>query len=357
MQIVENVLPVEYYSELSGVMVDSAVILDNIKDSLNNLYNHLKKYKIDICLNNVIFKWLVTLFFENTDESIYIPIMDSLLLFGDITLYKASILILYFAEKSITKCKNLCDASIFFDQNLRTFTHKKFNEYLLSKELFNLNIEDINKLRATKFPKIKENIRQINEFENKKKKKESDTKCNIDWPYCIKLLGSTKIIDVMKYKCYEKPLIENDYFDVNHNVYKLAEDGKEEQINSSKNLENEKDETKKKTIIYGNLLIERPYHKCDKSFSSRKEILGENSGKKSSLMGSFFESFKKNNIENKENITNSEEELMNIMSCKNEIDHSTFIENIMEDKDPYEEDIVSIRRGSWFRSLPGQKDE
>ena len=152
-------------------MVDSAVILDNINSSLNNLYKHLKKYKIDICLNNVIFKWLVTLFFENTDESIYTPVMDSLLLFGDITLYKASILILYFEEKNIMKCKNLCDASVFFDQDLRSFKHKKFSSFLLSKELFNLNIDDINKLRAKKFPKIKENIKQINEFENKKSKK------------------------------------------------------------------------------------------------------------------------------------------------------------------------------------------
>ena len=342
-------------------MVDSAVILDNIKDSLNNLYNHLKKYKIDICLNNVIFKWLVTLFFENTDESIYTPVMDSLLLFGDITLYKASILILYFEEKNIMKCKNLCDASVFFDQDLRSFKHKKFSSFLLSKELFNLNIDDINKLRAKKFPKIKENIKQINEFENKKKQKESDTTCNMDWPYCIKLLGSTTIIDVMKYKLYENPLIENDYFDVNHNVYKLAEDGKEEQMNSLKNLENEKDEKKKKTIIYGNLLIERPFHKCNKNFSSRKEILGDNAGKRSSLMGSFFESFKKTKEEREKSMSNSEEELMNIMSCKNEIDHSTFIENIMDVDDKEfndnEEDLETLRKGSWFRTMPPPKED
>ena len=102
-------------------MVDSAVILDNIKASLTNLYVHLKKHKIDICLNNVIFKWLVTLFFENTDESIYTPVMDSLLLYGDMTLYKASILILFFEAKNILKCDNLSDASIYFEQNLRLF--------------------------------------------------------------------------------------------------------------------------------------------------------------------------------------------------------------------------------------------
>ena len=307
-------------------MVDSAVILDNIKVSLNNLYHHLKKYKIDICLNNVIFKWLVTLFFENT---------------------------LFFEEKNIMKCTNLGDASIFFDQNLRLFKHKKFSYYLLNKDFFNLNIDDINKLRAKKFPKIKENIKKINEFENNKKRKESDTTCDIDWPYCIKLLGSTKIIDVMKYKVYEKPLIENDYFDISHNVYKLAEDGKEEQINSLKNLENEKNEQKKKTIIYGNLLIERPYHNCDRKFSSRKDILGENSGKKSSLMGSFFESFKKKDEDQKKTLSNSEEELINMMSYKNEIDHNIFIENIMENNNENNEqdEIKELRKGSWFKNI------
>ncbi len=344
-------------------MVDSAVILDNIKDSLPNIYNHLKKYKIDICLNNVIFKWLVTLFFENMDESIYLPVMDSLLLFGDITLYKASILILDLAEKEIYKCTNLCDASIFFDQKLGEFKDKKFNKYLLKDVLFDLNKEIINDLRAKKLPKINESIKQISEFENKKKKKALDSKCNLDWPYCTKLLGCTRIMDVMKYKCYESPLIENDYYDESHNVYKLAENGHEEQVNSRKNIDNEKDPVKKKTLIYGNLLIERPFHKCDNNYSSRKNILGQNAGKKSSLMGSFFEACKKDNEDNIDGTSNSEE-LISLMSVKNEIDHNKFIEKMLEDdendKQNEDEDInsmQSIRRGSWFKRMPTQKDE
>ena len=340
-------------------MVDSAVILDNINNCLPNLYNHLKSKKIDICLNNVIFKWLVTLFFENMDETIYLPIMDSLLLFGDITLYKASILILYFEEKKILKCNNLCDASIFFDEKIKLFSNKKFSNYLLNKDLFNLNIEDINKYRARKLPKINENIKQISEFENKKKKKLLDSKCNIDWPYCTKLLGTTRIIDVMKYKLIEKPLIENDYYDVSHNVYKLAESGEEEQINLRKYIENEKDEIKKRTKIYGNLLIDRPHHKCDKSFSSRKNILGENAGKKSSLMGSFFEACKKSNEESSDNMSNSEV-LMSLLSDKNEIDHNKFIEKIMDNPKEKEEEEISIqqlRKGSWFKKMPNQKDD
>ena len=284
----------------------------------------------------VIFKWLVTLFFENTDESIYTPVMDSLILYGDITLYKASILILFMEQNNIFKCKNLCDASVYFDQDLRLFKNKKFNSYLLSKDLFDLNINVINRLRARKFPKIKENIKQINEFESKKKKNESDT-------------------------VYDEPLIEENYFndDVKRNVYKLAENAKEEHMNYLKNTENEKDEVKKRTIIYGNLLMDRPHHKCVKNFSSRKEILRDNSGKKSSLMGTFFESFKKQkNIETR-NISNSEEELMNIISYKNEIDHKSFIENIMDDDNNIEEndDKEELNKSSWFKEMPMPKED
>ena len=341
-------------------MVDSAVILDNIRISLPNIYNHLKKYKIDICLNNLIFKWLVTLFFENMNESISLPIMDSLLLFGDITLYKASILILYLEAKEILKCNNLGDACIFFDEKIKLFSHKKFSTYLLNKDIFNLNIEDINKLRAKKLPKINENIKQINKNDMKKKKKLLDSKCNIDWPYCIELLGTTRIIDVMKHKCIEKPLIENDYYDISHNVYKLAESAEEAKVNSRKILENEKNKKKKKTKIYGNLLIERPYHKCDRSFSSRKKILGTNAGKKSSLMGSFFEACKKPKDESNDNMSNSEE-LIQLLSDKNEIDHNKFIEKIMdnqkEEEEENEEEMYeqSLRKGSWFRTMPEEK--
>lgn len=343
-------------------MVDSAIILDNIKVSLTNLYNHLKKKKIDIVLNNVIFKWLVTLFFENMDESIYLPVMDSLLLFGEITLYKASILILFFAEKDILKCNDLGEASIFFDQQLPSFKNKDFNKELLSKERFNLNIEGINILRAKKFPKIIEKIMKINEYDKKKKEKLIDSKCNLDWPFCAKILGTTKIMDVMKYKCYEKPLIENDYFDTSHNVYKLAKNGEEERNNSRKNLENEKDKIKKKTIIYGNLLIDRPCHKCENNFSSRINILGENYGKKSSLMASFFEACKKDNEDINENTSNSEE-LIKLMSVKS-INHNKYIENILEKANEDEDEeqdqdltIQSLRKGSWFKSMPKQTDE
>ena len=78
-------------------------------------------------------------------------------------------------------------------------------------------------------------------------------------------------------------------------------------------------------------------------------------------MGSFFESFKKTKEEREKSMSNSEEELMNIMSCKNEIDHSTFIENIMDvddkESNDNEEDLETLRKGSWFRTMPPPKED
>lgn len=330
-------------------MVDSAIILDNIKETLSKIYTHLKVKGLDICLNNVIFKWLVTFFLDSTNETINLPIMDSLLLFGDITLYKASILILHLAEDEILKCNNIGEASIFFDQGIRDFTHKKFTKCLFSKDLFDIKMEDINELRAEKLPRIKENIKQINEYENKKKKQLfENSKCNIDWPYCVQLLGTTKIIEAMKYKIIEKPLIENDYFDVNHNVYKLAEAGAEEHKKALESITKEKDEEKRKTLIYGNLLIERNSHKCNSKISSRNKILGESSRKKSSLMGSFFEACKKEGEDNDNNSYVSDE-IIDIISNKNEINHTKYIANILDDNDDNDDKIA--RRGSWLRNV------
>ena len=167
-------------------------------------------------------------------------------------------------------------------------------------------------------------------------------------------------MDVMIHKSIEKPLIENDYYDISHNVYKLAESSEEAKVNSRKILENEKNKKKKKTKIYGNLLIERPHHKCDSKFSSRKKILGTNAGKKSSLMGSFFEACKKPKDESNDNMSNSEE-LIQLLSDKNEIDHNKFIEKIMdnqkEEEEEHEEEMdeQSLRKGSWFRTMPEEK--
>ena len=50
---------------------------------------------------------------------------------------------------------------------------------------------------------------------------------------------------------------------------------------------------------------------------------------------------------------------MNIISYKNEIDHKSFIENIMDDDNNIEEndDKEELNKSSWFKEMPMPKED
>ena len=155
----------------------------------------------------------------------------------------------------------------------------------------------------------------------------------------------------MKFKVVEKILIENNYFDLSHNVYKLAESSTE---NMEKEIKNENDDERKKTLIYGNLLIERPYHKCGSYFSSREKILGYQSQRRSSLMNVFFEQNEKNEKDFDSRTSNSEE-LIEMVHNKSDfmtnVDKSFLIESVIdtpkeseENKDDDDNDLILVKK-------------
>ena len=311
-------------------MVDCAIILEYIERKFDKLYKYMKSKGFDVWMNNLIFKLLMSLFIENTHKNIYLAVLDNLFLFGDKVLYKACILLIFFIQKEIMKCKDIAEASMFFDQNLQKYDNKKFRHYLITVDI-KLDMKTIRKQRQEKLPKIIEKIKTIRETSKTNNTLTEGSNCNLDWPYCVKILEKPQINNVMKFRIIEKPLIENNYFDLTHNVYKLAE-----RSHSNNNIEKENDDEKKKTIIYGNLLIERNYHECNSKFSSREQILGLNSYRRSTLMNVFFEENEKKELNNI--TTSNSEELMEIVNNKNDfmhsLDKSVLIESVI---DPLEE--------------------
>ena len=311
-------------------MVDCAIILEYIERKFDKLYKYMKSKGFDVWMNNLIFKLLMSLFIENTHKNIYLAVLDNLFLFGDKVLYKACILLIFFIEKEIMKCKDIAEASMFFDQNLQKYDNKKFRHYLITVDL-KLDMKTIRKQRQEKLPKIIEKIKTIRETSKTNNTLTEGSNCNLDWPYCVKILEKPQINNIMKFRIIEKPLIENNYFDLTHNVYKLAE-----RSHSNNNIEKENDDEKKKIIIYRNLLIERNYHECNSKFSSREQILGLNSCRRSTLMNVFFEENEKKELNNI--TTSNSEELMEIVNNKNDfmhsLDKSVLIESVI---DPLEE--------------------
>ena len=328
MQLIEDKLPVEYYHELAGVMVDCAIILEKVEKIYKDLYKYMKTKGFDIWLNNLIFKLLMSLFIENTHKSIYLPVIDCLFLFNDIFLHKACLILLSLIREEIFKCKDIGDASNLFDLRIKDFKYENFG-YELKRSDFELKIEVIRKQRKEKLPKILENIKKMRKNSKKSNKSvvKNENNCDLDWPYCYKTLQEPNVQSIMRFKIIENILIENNYFDLAHNVYKLAETSNETR---EKELKKENNELRKKTLIYGNLLIDRPAHKCGRQFSSRDKILGNQSQRKSSLMMVFFEQSQKN----EKDMDSNSEELMEMIHNKSEVmsdvNRSVLIESVVD---------------------------
>ena len=318
-------------------MVDCAIILEKVEKIYKDLHKYMKSKGFDIWLNNILFKLLMSLFIENTHKTIYLSIIDCLFIYGDIILHKACLILLNCIKEEIMKCNDLIDASNLFDVNLKNIIIKNFGSQLIKSD-YGLKKSIIRKQREEKLPKIIENIKKMSK-NAKKKKINGGSSCDLDWPYCAKVLEEPNIQSIMKYKVVDNILIENNYFDLSHNVYKLAESSLE---NMEKEIKNENDEKRKKTLIYGNILVERPFHKCGSYFNTREKILGYQCQRKSTLMNVFFEQNEKNEKDFESRTSNSSElieMIHNKSDFMNNVDKSFLIESVIDSQKDGENNI------------------
>ena len=305
-------------------MVESAIIVEKVEKTYTSLYKFMKEKGFDIFLNNLIFKFLMTLFTENTHPTIYLSVIDCLLVGGQIILHRACLLYLSFIREEIFKCNDLGEASTLFDSRLKDIDNNKFASDLIKSD-FGIKMDEIEKQRKEKLPKIIESIKKRNN--SAKKQIKSDNICDLDWPLCVKNLQNTSVSNIMKYKTIENIVIEKIYYDLNHNVKKLNEDLIE---SNEKELKKENDELRKKTLIFGSLLIDRQIHNCGAYSSSREKILGVQSRRQSSLMMDIFEQSEKRKKDMDSNSSEFMEMLHNISDQMSDFDRSILIESIVD---------------------------
>ena len=83
-------------------------------------------------------------------------------------------------------------------------------------------------------------------------------------------------------------------------------------------------------MIYGNLLMDRPIHECEGGFSSRKQILGDQSQRKSSLMTVFFEQSEKREKSFDGNSSELMEMIHNRSDYLSDVNRSFLIESVID---------------------------
>jgi hypothetical protein len=69
-QIVENILPLNYFSNMAGVMVDSAILTRLLQIYIPDLYKFFIDSGYELILNNIIFKWFASLYSNYLPENV-----------------------------------------------------------------------------------------------------------------------------------------------------------------------------------------------------------------------------------------------------------------------------------------------
>ena len=188
-QIIENILPCEYYSELVGIMGDCSLCLKLLTESNKKVMNKMKGF--EVILNNLLYKWFISLFVENTSNDTFLNIWDALILDGNIILLRAVSSILDIMEEHILQTDGFEELTKLFEEKISVynFPRDKFMKLILNEGKFKytnaeienmreeINKETINTIIKTKKNEVKKIQVDINGEE---------IKCYLDYPFCLK---------------------------------------------------------------------------------------------------------------------------------------------------------------------------
>ena len=256
--ILEKIFPIHYYNELSGLVTDSSIVQQLLRDNFPEMFTLLEKLGGTMYLTNAINKWFLTIFINRISEVYSNLIWDLFLLEGNLVMFKATYALIRMMYKFIMECKNFDDLNSVFQNVPPTLKIRgKLAYYLLSKK-FNFNIDIIKECRKNMNIKVIKEISNLdnslkNEIEKAKKKNNKDLKCDLDWPICIyNSKDLEKNYDHIILKQLFEPEVIDDYFSEN------------------KNYEQEKKNNEEK---YEDLLIERKKHFCDSKIRSIRDKL------------------------------------------------------------------------------------
>ena len=113
-QLIESILPMDYYTIMTGVLIDVRWIESFLAENLKPISKHLKKVQFD--LNSVLWEWIVWLHSKTLSYSIAEQIWDELFDYGIIAIFKYSLAIFDIMKKSIMKCNDMGDIYFIFKE-------------------------------------------------------------------------------------------------------------------------------------------------------------------------------------------------------------------------------------------------
>ena len=189
MQIIENILPCEYYSELVGIMGDCTLCLKILNESNKKVMLKIKNF--EVILNNLLYKWFISLFVENTSHETFLNVWDALMLDGNIVLLRAVSSILDLMEEQILQADGFEELTKIFEEKISKYNcpRDKFMKLLLNEGKLRYSNAEIEEMREEIKRETVNTI--IKTKKNEKKKIQVDIngeeiECDLDYPFCLK---------------------------------------------------------------------------------------------------------------------------------------------------------------------------
>jgi len=249
-QIIENILPIDFYSEMAGVMADVDILLCLIKqiyipDLLENLDDGLMIY-----FKNIIMQWFLSLFILNFPESSQIIIWNMFFIEKKIVLFKSAIFLMKLVKNNLLEIKDMEKFKNFLKNYFENFNNNEYLKKILILKKFEIDNLFIDVNRKYILENYILNINKINEFKVDLLKKEISEKhefCDTNCQICVYDYK-------MKYNIIENFVLKNnDHINIIDNY--LDDENLDKKYNVENNYNNEK-------INYNNILLERGEHYC-----------------------------------------------------------------------------------------------
>ena len=260
-QIIEYILTIDFYSEMSGIMSDVDILICMMKEKyIPDLFNYLREDFISY-IKNILMQWFLSLFISNFPIESQLLVWDILFVDKKIALFKTAILLIKELKNDILKMNNLENLTILIRNYVDNFKNLNLLKYNLILKKYEFSNNYINYNRLFILSEMIERINKGNKFkkENLKEKiKEREELCDLSWPFCLYECDSYyNIIDHIVLKNNEQLNIIDNY---------CEEESKKQNDNNNKIdlLYNE-------DLNFNNILIERKKHVCKEINKSKKE--------------------------------------------------------------------------------------
>lgn len=280
MQLVENILPIDYYSELAGIMTDCTILIKLVMIYLPQMYNHLIELGYELSLNNIIYKWFVSIFMQNLSEDLSFIIWDMLFLEGNIVMFKAAIGVLKILTNDLVAATDMEEVNMVLDERTKNLNDNYTLIYYLILRRFDFDSSSIQKNRRFFEPTIIETIMKNNEYKIKKVEENNHilqssgyqsspelrrssvynkeiVQCYREWPLCIfDNFFKYHTLSHLVLRTQDSPVILDDHFAPGKSRWQMDD----QRYGDSKE---QKDSLSFKLKRYKNLLIERRKHYCE----------------------------------------------------------------------------------------------